>query len=302
MSALYSIPELLEKEQEVIMTPCIYDCGSALAAELSGAKAILLSGGELAESTLGCLESMLTTDEVVNSASRIAHFSKLPLIVDVGAGFEEPLSAYRTTERLVRSGIKGILLGNEKGQEWEDYKAILKAALKGCEGTDCIVIARKNGLIEEPEALEACISEMTEAVELGAQGTMVCGLCRTTRSKELSQIIGERVPGWKFYPDQNSVNGVPDVDNEEIRKYGFRMISYHYMMKVALEAMWRYGLENMKQGNNVASNELKFPNGVKGASALPIFNMQRLYDIEAEFTGVRRIFKVPGAIAGRENG
>lgn len=302
MPAKYTFQELLKTENECVMVPCIYDCGSALAAELSGAKATLLSGGELAESLLGCIEPMLTTDEVVHAVERICSFSSLPMIVDVGAGYESPLSAYRTTRRIVQAGAMAILLGNEKDQSWKDYKAILKAAIKGTEGSDCIVIARKNGLLETEEAMEECIAQMTEAIQLGAAGTMECGLCRTRRSMELAKIIGERVPGWKIYPDQNSVNGTPDVNNDEIYSYGFKMISYHYMMKVALEAMLRYGIENMKNKNNVVSNELKFPNGVKGASALPIYNMQRLLDIEAEFTGERRIFRVPGAIEGRENG
>lgn len=302
MPAQYSLKELIEKERECVMVPCIYDCGSALAAELSGAKAVLLSGGELAESLLGCIEPMLTTDEVVHSVERICNFTKLPVIVDVGAGYESPLSAYRTTKRLVAAGAGAILLGNEKDMEWEEYKALLKSALKGTEGSSCIVIARKNGLLDTDEAVEECIAQLTEAVELGAAGTMACGLCRTNRSRELAKVIGSRVPGWKIYPDQNSVNGVPDVCNEEIYESGFVMISYHYMMKAAVAAMWQYGLLNMANKNNVASNELPFPNGIQGASALPVFNMQRLLDLEAEFTGIRRIFKVPGAIEGRENG
>lgn len=302
MPAKYTIPELIEQEKECVMVPCVYDCGSALAAKLSGAKAILLSGGELGESMLGCIEPMLTTDEVVGAVERICAFSDLPLIVDVSAGFETPLSAYRTARRMAVGGAMALLLGNEPGQTWEEYRAVLKAALKAVEGTPCIVIARKNGLIDEEQAREECIRQLTEAVELGACGTMACGLCRTTRSRELAKIIGGRVPGWKFYPDQNSVNGVPDVDNDEIYAQGFAMISYHYMMKVALAAMWQFGLENMRRRNNVASNEAAFPNGVKGASALPAFNMQRLYDLEAEFTGVRRVFQVPGTIPGRENG
>lgn len=302
MSAKFTFKQLIEQENEVIMVPCIYDCGSALAAELSGAKATLLSGGELAESQLGALEPMLTTDEVVHAVERICAFSSLPMIVDVGAGYDTPLNAYRTTQRLVKAGAMALLLGNEKDQSWNEYEPILKATLKGTEGSDCIVIARHNGVLETEEELEDCIRRLTCSIELGAQGTMACGLCRMTRSKELARIVGERVPGWKIYPDQNSVNGVPDVVNKEIYAFGYRMISYHYMMKVALAAMWEYGLKNMREKNNVPSNELPFPNGVKGASALPVFNMQRLLDMEAEFTGVRREFRVPGSMPGRENG
>lgn len=301
MSAIYNLKDLASKTDECIMMPCVYDCCSALAAEKSGAKAILLSGGELGES-MGILEPMLTTDEVVHAAEKICLFSKLPCLVDVGAGYDTPLNAFYTTKRFIKAGAKGILLGNENGDTWNEYEPILKATIKACEGSDCIVVARKNGLLETEAALEECIDTLNKSIALGADATMACGLCRTSRSKELAKIIGERVKGWKIYPDQNSVDGIADVDNDEIFPWGYKMISYHYMMKVALDAMWRYGLENMKNKNNVASNEVAFPNGIKGHSALKIFPMQELLDLESEFTGIKKEFRVPGAMAGRENG
>lgn len=301
MSAEYNFLDLIKTTDECVMMPCVYDCGSALAAQLSGAKAILLSGGELGES-LGVLELMLTTDEVVHAAERICRFSPLPCLVDVGAGYDTPLNAFYTTERFVKAGAKGILLGNEHGDGWNEYNPILKAALKAVEGSDCIVVARWNGLLETAEEMDECVDVLNKSVAEGAHATMACGLCRSTRSTELAKIVAERVEGWKIYPDQNSINGIPDVDNDEIYPMGYKMISYHYMMKVALDAMWRYGIENMKNKNNVASNEASFPNGIKGHSALKIFPMQELFDLEAQFTGIRREFKVPGTTEGRENG
>lgn len=87
MSAKYNFRELAKKTDECVMMPCIYDCASALAAELSGAEATLLSGGELGESN-GVLEPMLTTDEVVHAVERICSFSSIPCLVDVGAGYD----------------------------------------------------------------------------------------------------------------------------------------------------------------------------------------------------------------------
>ena len=157
MSAEINFIDLVESTDECIMMPCVYDCGSALAAQLSGAKAILLSGGELGES-MGVLEPMLTTDEVVHATSRICRFSPLPCLVDVGAGYDTPLNAYFTTERIVAAGAKGILLGNEHGSGWDEYKPILKASLKAVQGSDCIVVARWNGLLETPMEMDECVN------------------------------------------------------------------------------------------------------------------------------------------------
>lgn len=302
MSAKYSIKQLVEKENECIMVPCIYDCGSALAAELSGAKMMLLSGGELGESMMGALECMLTADEMAGAVDRICAFSNLPLMVDCGPGFDNPLSAFRTASKFVRSGAMGLLVGDEPGMNTEDYLAILRAALKAAEGSECVVIARKNGRLDTQKEIDETVKLMNVAVEEGAAGTMCCGLSWAENADQLATELGSKIKGWGCYPDQNSVNGVPDVDNDVIYGQGYKMITYHYMMKVAVAAMWEYGLENMKNKNNVASNEHKMPNGLTGASALPLYNMQRYMDLLTEFTGVEHVFKVPGSRKGRENG
>ena len=46
-----SFKELVKNEQ--IFAPCVWDCRTARAAELSGFKALMLSGGQLAESIAG---------------------------------------------------------------------------------------------------------------------------------------------------------------------------------------------------------------------------------------------------------
>ena len=48
------------------------------------------------------------------------------------------------------------------------------------------------------------------------------------------------------------------------------------------------------KSNNIPSNEVKLINGYAGHSALPLFDYQAKFDRQAEYTGVRRIFRVPG--------
>ena len=100
------------------------------------------------------------------------------------------VNAYYTTLRMIKAGAKGILLGNEKGEGWKEYEPVLKAAVKACKDTDCIVVARNNNPLETDEQLEDCISYLNNAVALGAEATMACGLCRTPRAKELAKVIG----------------------------------------------------------------------------------------------------------------
>ena len=192
MSAKYSFKDLAKKAEGIILIPCIYDCGSARAAELSGAKATLLSGGELGES-LGVLEPMLTTDEVVHQVERICAFSPLPCMIDVGAGFDTPINAYYTAKRMVKAGAMALLLGNERGQVWADYEPILKATIKACEGSECIVVCRCNDPTETQEQLDAVIEFLNKGMALGADTTMACGLCRCENQNEKAAYLGQRV-------------------------------------------------------------------------------------------------------------
>lgn len=189
-----SLMELCEKEQ--ILAPCIWDCRTAHAAELAGFKAILLSGGELAESVCGVPDiGLITADDLVQSAARISQYSVLPVIVDADDGFgDTPLAVYRLIKRLIEAGAKGCTLDDTTGirgwNRWgstytknhsegkddakvlhqsstrERFMAKIKAALKAAEGTDFVVIARTECKLES--GLDEAILRCQMARELGA--------------------------------------------------------------------------------------------------------------------------------------
>lgn len=293
MSAKITIPQLVESSRECLMVPCIYDCASALCAEKAGYKAILLSGGEVGEILGGIRENSLTEDELLFVAEHVCKFSPLPLIVDCGCFGDSPLCVYRFSEKFACAGAMGLLIedGGEDGfLTREEFEANIKAALAGCEGTDCVVIGRTNIRLNSEEDFEESAARMNLALKLGCYMVMPCGLDNSEKAKKL----GEMIHGRKCYPDQNTHQGIPEVKNEEIYQWGYQMISFHYALKVAMESMIRYGKLDLEAGNNKPSNDLAFDNGLTGHSALPLFNMQAIFDKEAEFTGKRRIFHVPG--------
>lgn len=289
MPALHSIPEIVETEQYCVMVPCVYDCASARAAEIAGYKAILLSGGEVGEVLGGVTEDEMTEDELFFVASHICEFSPLPLIIDCGCFNPAPASVYRWSKRFAEAGAMGLLIEDEDGIEKTDFLRMIKAALCACEGTKCVVIARSNHKIRTEADLDYIADVLNSSVELGAYMTMACGL----NNLEKAKAIAERVKGHKFYPDQNSHEGKAEVTNEEIYQHGYKMVSFHYMLKVALASMIEYGMKDLAAGNNIPSNELKFYNGKDGHSAMPMFDYQAKFDKRAEYTGERIVFHVP---------
>ncbi len=290
MSAIKSIPDLVEQENGCLMVPCVYDCASARAAELAGYKAILLSGGEVGEILGGISENEMSEEELFFMAEHICEYSPLPLVVDCGCFSTAPVSFYRWSKKFAHAGAMALLVEDDADMNKEEYLAIIRAALHACKGTRCVVIARSNRRLIAPEDTEYVVDLLNSAMDLGAYMTMACGL----NSMEKAKVIGERVKGPKFYPDQNSHNGKAEVVNEEIFELGYRMISFHYMLKIAMAGMVEYGIKDLEAGNNIPSNEVKLINGYTGHSAMTLFDYQAKYDKQAEYTGVRRIFRVPG--------
>lgn len=290
MSAKYSIPELVESENSCIMVPCVYDYSSARAVELAGFKAMLLSGGEVGESLGGLSEEEMNESEMLFVASHICATSPLPMVIDCGCFNPDPPSVFRWSKKFVEAGAMALLIEDEDDVEREDFLKMVKAALKACEGSRCVVMARTNRQLDTPEQIDYAVDLLNSAMDLGAYMSMAVRLDNMDTTME----IGKRVKGLKMYPDQNSVNGIPQVVNEEIYPYGYQMISFHYAMKVAMAAMVEYGIKDLEAKNNVPSNEVRLINGYTGASALSLFDYQKKYDLQAEYTGVRKIFRIPG--------
>lgn len=71
-----SFKELIQNEQ--VFAPCVWDCRTTRAAELIGFNALMLSGGELAQSVAGLPDiGLITADDLVQSTERICNYTSL---------------------------------------------------------------------------------------------------------------------------------------------------------------------------------------------------------------------------------
>ena len=251
-----SLMELCEREQ--VLAPCIWDCRTAHAAELAGFKALLLSGGELAESVCGVPDiGLITADDLVQATARIAQYSVLPVIVDADDGFgDTPLVVYRLVKRLIAAGAKGCTLDDTTGirgwNRWgstytknhnsgkdnakvlhqsvsrERFLAKIKAAVMAAEGTDFVVIARTECKLES--GLDEAILRCRMARELGAPMTMI----NCIRCIEDARRIAQQDVGHKMWPDIRSLNGVPDILLDDIAPLGFSFVTCHFFEKAMM--------------------------------------------------------------------
>lgn len=265
-----SLKEIVAKEQ--IFAPCVWDCISTRVAEMAGFKAVLLSSACLSYSMLGMPDiGLITSDELVAATERIANTTKLPIIVDADEGYgESPLMVYRTCQRLAKAGAMAISIDDttafrgferlfKSGSDYnngtdkieatlcsmEAFLAKINAAVKAVEGTDCMIIARTGA--KRVNGFDDAIERMVRAEKLGARMTMVLNIATLEECK----IINEKIPGWKMFPDVYSVNGKPCVELEDMKQYGFNLVTCHFLEKGAMWGMMDYAKHVIKDQNTV---------------------------------------------------
>jgi methylisocitrate lyase len=296
-------------EAGTVLAPCVYDCSSARAVELSGFDAMLLSGSEVSMSMKGIPDmGLLSLEELLWAVERICDISPIPLAVDIEDGFGgSALQAYETVRRVAKAGAMGVLMEDEAEPGYardvsldnvvprEDYYAKIRAAVKAVEGTDCMVIARSNlGSADLEEAIERmrfCVEE------LGAHASTIVNITTAADAAE----VARRVPGLKMFADINAKRGLEKMDYAALQEMGYSLVTMHYTMKAAMAGMIEAGRANRAEMGNTFSNDM-MADEYPGHSGMPFFAAQELLDLEATFTGKDVRFNDPRTVHAPDAG
>ena len=260
----------LLKQGEMVFAPCVWDCYSAKAAELSGFKAVLLAGTPAAAALTGTPDlGLMSLDELIFLTERVTTFSTLPVLVDFDEGYgASPINVYRNVYRLVKAGCQGFTLDDGMGiRGWarlavaqpgqhpyelvsrEQFAAKIRAALRAIEGTDAVLIARTE--VRVNEGLDEAIYRMKMAEDLGAHMTMI----NKVRGIDEARYVAETCKGWKMYPDIVSHNGKTDAELDELLKLNFNFVTMHFFEKASIAAMVQHGKINCAASNTVYSDQ-----------------------------------------------
>lgn len=95
------------KRGEFLELPSAYDPVTAKLAQSVGFKSVY-NGGFVTGGSTTISEPLLTMNEQITVASNMAHAVDIPVIMDAGAGWGEPLHTMRTVRECIRAGIAGI--------------------------------------------------------------------------------------------------------------------------------------------------------------------------------------------------
>jgi|TARA_B110000967_G_scaffold181770_1_gene199215 methylisocitrate lyase len=151
----------------------------AILAEKSGYKAIYLSGGGVAASSLGVPDLGITTlEDILVDVRRITDASALPLLVDIDTGFGGAFNISRTIKSIEKAGAGAIHIEDQvlaKRCGHRPNKSIvskdemvdrIKAAVDAREDSNFVIMARTDALAVE--GIQSALDRAKACEEAGA--------------------------------------------------------------------------------------------------------------------------------------
>lgn len=152
---------------------------AAKLAERSGFKALYVSGGGVAASSLGVPDLGISTmDDVLTDVRRITDITDLPVLVDVDTGWGGAFNIARTVRSMIKFGAAAIHIedqvqskrcGHRPGKaivNKEEMVDRIKAAADARTDPDFVIMARTDALAVE--GLDAAVERALAYVDAGA--------------------------------------------------------------------------------------------------------------------------------------
>ena len=141
--------KLLKKKNFVYM-PVAYDALGGRLLESLGFDCVY-TGGFVTGGSRCTSEPMLTMDEQIRVAADVAAAVDIPLVVDGGAGFGEPLHTMRTVRECIRAGLAGTHIEDQLYPKRAHYHKYVAHAVDRKEFIDKIAFASKQRDKSDPD-------------------------------------------------------------------------------------------------------------------------------------------------------
>jgi 2-methylisocitrate lyase-like PEP mutase family enzyme len=241
-----------------LMAPGAADALTARLIAKHGFEAIYMTGAGTTAVRLGMPDvGLLSMDEMVDNAQRIAEASQLPLIADADTGYGGPLNVQRTVRAYERAGAAAIHI---EDQQWpkrcghlagksvipaEEMVAKIRAGLDARHDQDFVLIARSDALAVEgyERTLERC-KRYEEAgadmifLEAPSKMEHLAAIPKTFRKPTLYNMA--------------SSGKTPFLSIDEIGKLGFKLVIYpNFALLSAITAITRT-LTELKRTGSIA--------------------------------------------------
>lgn len=227
-----SLKERIEKKDEIIILPGVYDALSARIAQNVGFNAAFQTGYGTSATLLGMPDfGFLSAGETIDNARRIINSVDIPILVDIDTGYGSPLNVWRTVSDIEKLGAGGIFLedqvwpkrcGHMKGKSViskDDYVQKLKAAIDARKSKDFIIVARTDSLAQY--GIDEAIERGKEFQKIGAD---VIFIEAPKTLEEMKKITAEIDAPLLANMIEEGVT--PNLPAKDLEKLGFRMVVF----------------------------------------------------------------------------
>ena len=205
---------------------------SSLLAEKKGHKAIYLSGGGVAASSMGLPDLGITTlQDVLIDVERITSVCKLPLLVDADTGWGGAFNISRMVKSMITSGAAGIHVEDQVEQKRcghrpnkelvtsEEMQNRIKAAADAKTDSDFMIMARTDAIASE--GIDSALGRAASYVEAGANAIFAEAVLEIEDYKKFSDNLN--VP---ILANITEFGKTPLFSKEELKDAGVDMILY----------------------------------------------------------------------------
>ena len=205
---------------------------SSLLAENKGHKAIYLSGGGVAASSMGLPDLGITTlQDVLIDVERITRVCELPLLVDADTGWGGAFNISRMVKSMITSGAAGIHMEDQVEQKRcghrpnkelvssEEMQNRIKAASDAKTDSDFMIMARTDAIANE--GLDSALGRAVSYMEAGADAIFAEAITEIEDYKKFSENLN--VP---ILANITEFGKTPLFSKEELKEVGVDMILY----------------------------------------------------------------------------
>ena len=228
---------------------------TSILAEKSGHRAIYLSGGGVAASSMGVPDLGITTlQDVLVDVERITNTTKLPLLVDADTGWGGAFNISRMVKSMISAGAAAIHIEDQVEQKrcghrpnkelvsGQEMVNRIKAAVDAKTDSEFVVMARTDAI--DNEGIESALERVVAYQEAGADAIFAEAVIEIDQYKSFRENL--KIP---ILANITEFGKTPYFTKEELQRVGIDMILYplsafRAMSKAALEVY----IEILKKG------------------------------------------------------
>jgi 2-methylisocitrate lyase-like PEP mutase family enzyme len=290
----------LVKRGKFLELPAAFDPLTARIIEAAGFKTIY-NGGFVTGGMTAISEPLLTMTEQISVAANIANTVKIPVVMDAGAGWGEPLHTMRTVRECIRAGIAGVHIEDQlfpKRAHYHTYiahniplaeyvdKIRLACKQRDQSDKDFVIIARSDACREQ--GFREAVKRVNAAAEVGADMGLIFP---RTPAEAIKTPKACKIP-MIYVQSRGTRDGRPLYSFQQLEDMGYAgcidailaiCVHYHYMTRAMQELRKTGDYTGMTETQCIAARH-----GVETLIGLDDYYKIERATVEKSYAGMRK--------------